>query len=456
MANEHADQSPPLIPDPTFPADDTLVDGARAGGAPAASYDDAELERLQTRTLRVLFASAIFGRAAMSIGFAVAVLLIKEMLGDGTWAGSSTAAITIGTAISASALSRYMNRNGRRPGLALGYVAATVGSIVALLGGQTLLLAPFLLGLLLVGVGQGGTNLARYAAADLAKPEVRGKAISSVVFASTIGAVGGPALLGSADSVGESIGLDEFVGAYLYAGVFFFLAGAILVIGLRPDPLVVAGGLRTGPAPGTRGGSSGGLSEGFSAIMANPVARVAAIGLALSQAVMVMVMAMTPLHMDAHGHGVAAVGWIISVHTAGMYAFAPIAGWASDRYGRMPTLALGGLVLIAATVMTALAGDAPVSLMFPGLFLLGLGWSFGIVAASALLTESVEAESVVAAQGSADFITAFASGSGALASGFVFTMAGFHILSMIGIAGAGVVLVSAYYRHRMTPPVALS
>ncbi len=428
--------------------------------AHAAEPDEHELEAIQTRTLRVLFASAIFARAGMSVAFAVAVLIIAEILGEGTWAGSSTAAITVGTAFSASILSRYMSRRGRRPGLSVGYIAAAVGSAVAVASGQALLLFPFLLGLVLIGVGQGATNLARYAAADLAKPEVRGKAISAVVFASTIGAVGGPALLGPAGSIAESLGLDELVGAYLFALLFFAAAGLVLWIGLRPDPLVISGGIQPKVAevdpsvdgPPQAAKAKGGLGDGFRSIMANPVARVAAGGLAVSQAVMVMVMAMTPLHMDAHGHSVAAVGWVISVHTAGMYAFAPLAGWASDRYGRLPILALGGLVLMVSTVLSALAGEAPASLMFPALFLLGLGWSFGIVASSALLTEVVPADEAVGAQGAADFLTGFASGAGALASGFVFTMAGFHILSMIGIAASGLVLVAAYYRHRLTGP----
>jgi MFS family permease len=186
----------------------------------------------------------------------------------------------------------------------------------------------------------------------------------------------------------------------------------------------------------------------MAAINANPLARLAALGLAISQAVMVMVMAMTPLHMDAHGHTLGIIGAVISAHTAGMYAFAPIAGWASDKYGRLPILVVGGVVLVASTVMTALAGEAPALLMFPGLFLLGLGWSFGIVASSALLTEVVPPESQVPAQGAADFITSFMSGGGALASGFVFTMAGFHVLSMLGIAAAGIVVVYAFYHYR--------
>ena len=83
------------------------------------------------------------------------------------------------------------------------------------------------------------------------------------------------------------------------------------------------------------------------------------------------------------------------------------------------------------------------------MFLLGLGWSFGMVASSALLTESIQGSDQVPAQGAADFLTSFASGVGALASGFVFTMAGFHILSVIGMLASGLVLVYGLYHHRL-------
>ena len=148
-----------------------------------ALLSDGERRRIQRRTLIVLFLRAIFGRAAISVGFVVAALIMADILGSSTWAGASTGAMTVGTALSASALASYMNRKGRRPGLTLGYVFAAVGAAIAVFGGDQLSVAPFLFGIVLMGVGQGGTNLARYAAADLAEPSDRAKAISLVVFA---------------------------------------------------------------------------------------------------------------------------------------------------------------------------------------------------------------------------------------------------------------------------------
>ena len=381
----------------------------------------------------------------MTIAFVVVSILTKDILGSSTWAGVASAAITVGTALSSSALSSYMNRAGRRPGLVLGYVIAMIGGMVAAFGGQAALIVAYLIGLALFGVGQGSTGLTNYAAADLADDRDRGKAIGYVVFASTVGAVGGPALSGPAAAFGGLFGFGDYIGAHLVSVLFFALSALLLFVGLRPDPLVVSGKLDPDRPPAVSG-----FGPGLLAIRAEPLAVVALLGLVISQAVMVMVMTMTPLHMEAHGKSVGLVGWVLSAHTAGMFAFAPLAGWFADRYGRLLALLISAVILIVSTIMTAFAQEAPSLLMFPGLYLLGLGWSFGAVASSALLTEAVPDVDTVAAQGAAELIKSFASGAGALASGFIFSMAGFHMLSMVGIAGSGVLLVAAFFQLRLS------
>ncbi len=165
------------------------------------------------------------------------------------------AAITVGTALSSSALSSYMKRKGRRPGLVVGYMVAAAGGLIAAFGGQAALIIAYLVGLVLFGVGQGSTGLARYAAADLANDRDRGKAIGYVVFASTIGAVGGPALSGPAARFGEWFGYGPYIGSHLVSVGFFLLAGGLLFIGLRPDPLVASGKLDARGAGRRRGDS---------------------------------------------------------------------------------------------------------------------------------------------------------------------------------------------------------
>lgn len=401
------------------------------------------------RTLRVLWASAVLSRGAFSSMFPVSVLAIKEILGSSTWAGLSTGFSTIGSALCAAWLATYMQRHGRAPGLTRGFAAAALGGAIAILAIQLSSLALFLSAMLLIGAGSGAANLSRYAAADLASEERRSREISTVIFASTFGAVIFPLFIGFAGDIAEAVSLDKNAGGFAMSIVLAALAAAAIWLFMRPDPLVVAGGVD----PDATRKNATPFFEACSIAMNRPLARLAFFALVVGQAVMVGVMAMTPLHMEAHGHGNGIIGAVISAHTAGMFALAPIAGWISDNRGRVPTIALGGATLVLATALTALAGEAPEELMFPGLFLLGLGWSFTIVAGSALLTESVEVGDRVAVQGAADMATNIASGSGALVSGVVLSMSGFHTLSFIGMSAAGLLLVSAFFRFKLSPNV---
>jgi MFS family permease len=159
---------------------------------------------LQRRTMRVLVSAQVLGGLAIGVGASVSPLLAKEILdGDGTFAGLAFASLTLGAAVAAIPLSRLMARRGRRPGLVRGYVMATSGAATAVVSSLAesfplLLLGMMLLGMMLLGWGTSANLLARYAGADLAEPDHRGRAISTVVWATTVGAVAGPNALGPA------------------------------------------------------------------------------------------------------------------------------------------------------------------------------------------------------------------------------------------------------------------
>ena len=412
----------------------------------AIAIDGVDTVAVQKRTLAVLRLSSTFSRGAVSASFPVAVLAIKDLLGSETWAGLSTASSTVGSAIAAGLLATFMQRRGRTPGLALGLGTAVLGAVLCIVAIQAGMLPVFLVGMVLVGVGSGTSNMSRYAAADLATDATRSSAIGSIVFFATFGAVLAPNSIGVLGRIAESLGFDANAGGFLAAIVLFGVSAAVVWLFLRPDPLVVSGGVN---ADATTRKRTVPFSEAVAIAWAHPLARLAFVALVVSQAVMVMVMAMTPLHMEDHGHSNGWIGAVISAHTAGMFAFAPIAGRISDRMGRVETIVLAGSTLVAATVFTGLAGEAPRSLLFPGLFLLGLGWSFGVVAGSALLTESVAESDRVAVQGAADLATNVASGAGAMTAGFVVAGAGYHILSLIGMAAAGLLMIQSWFENRL-------
>ncbi|MGE0308379.1 MAG: MFS transporter [Acidimicrobiia bacterium] len=400
----------------------------------------AERAALQRHTLRVLASGQVVGAAALGSAVTVGAFVIQGILGQTTpWAGVATATVTMGTALMAQVLSRLMQRRGRRVGLELGYGLAVVGALVAGLGAESESLSVFLVGLFLYGNGQAANLLSRYAATDLAEPEQRSQAMSKIVFASTCGAVLGPLLIGPMERAGQSwFGLHKYTGPWLFTAVCFMAAMTNTAIRLRPDPLVVAGGVSAAGSPRQplRIGATMNL------IGRHRSARLAVFAMVVSQVTMVAVMAMTPVHLKIHGHeGVSQ--YVVSLHIAGMYAFSPLVGRFSDRRGRVDTIWVGAVMLVVSSLTAALSGDVE-QLLFPSLWLLGLGWNFGLIGGSTLLIDSVPATERVAVQGVADLMMSFCGGLTGFASGFIRRAVGFHILASLATIAAGVLLTAAH------------
>jgi len=398
---------------------------------------------LQLKTLRILTSGQIIGAAALASAVTVGAYVVQDILGQKTpWGGIATATVTIGTAVMAQVLSRLMMRRGRRPGLQLGYILATCGALIAALGAQHSVLWLFLSGLFLFGNGQASNLLARYAATDLAEPEHRAQAMSRIVFASTFGAVFGPLLISPAEAAGQDwFGLHKYTGPWLLSATVLFFAFLNTALRLRPDPLVVSGGivLRTDAKLPS-------IPEALSVVVATSKGKLALASMVISQATMVAVMTMTPVHMKLHGHETLSQ-YVVSLHIAGMYAFSPLVGRHADRKGTTSTVLIGSGLLVLATIMSALSGEAAI-MLFPALWLLGIGWNFGLIGGSAMLLESVPAEKRVTVQGSADLMMSFCGGLAGLSSGFIRKAVGYHLLSASATVLAGLLLVSAYYSYR--------
>ncbi|MEO7398565.1 MAG: MFS transporter, partial [Ilumatobacteraceae bacterium] len=417
------------------------VDAADAAGASFGSADRAELQR---RTLRVLSAGQVIGAAALASAVTVGAFVIQGILGQDTpWAGVATAMVTTGTGFMAQMLSRLMQRRGRRAGLQLGYGLAVIGGLLGAGGAEFESLPLFLCGLFLYGNGQAANLLARYAATDLAEPAGRSQAMSRIVFASTFGAVLGPLLIGPAEHVGQAwFGLEKYTGPWLFGSTFFTVAMINTSLRLRPDPLIVAGGLsvRAPEGPPIR------ITTTIASIIGRPAARLAVLAMIISQVTMVAVMAMTPVHLKLHNHeGVSQ--YVVSVHIAGMYAFSPLVGRYCDRRGRVPAIFLGAVLLVVSTLLAAVSGGVE-QLLFPSLWILGLGWNFGLIGGSNLLIDSVSTSERVAVQGAADLMMSLSGGLAGFASGFIRRAVGFHLLAAFSTAAAAVLLVVAYFARR--------
>lgn len=388
----------------------------------------------------------VVASAALASAVTVGAYVVQGILGQDTpWGGIATATVTTGSAFMSQLLARIMSKSGRRVGLQTGYFLAIAGGLIAGLGVQRSSLTIFLLGLFLYGNGQASNLLARYAATDLALPQERAQAMSKILFASTFGAVLGPVLVVPAQWAGQEwFGWQKYTGPWVFAAIFFIGALVNIYVRLRPDPLELSGGLRSQAAVGV---TTPRLTEALRIICSSRSGRVALMAMVVSQVTMVAVMTMTPVHLKAHGHE-SISSYVISLHIAGMYAFSPLVGRFSDARGRLPTILVGGLLLVLATILAAIAGEAAV-VLFPALWLLGIGWSFALIGGSSLLVDSVPTESRVTVQGSADVMMSLCGGIAGFSSGFIRKAIGYHMLSSIAMLLAGVLIAVAYASYRI-------
>jgi len=372
--------------------------------------------------------SQVFGSAGYVSAVAFLGLLAADLTGNDRLAGVPNATMTLGTALLAGPLARRAIHRGRRTALVTGYLLGAVGAVASFLAGQTgsfLLLLP---ALLVLGSLQASGLQTRFAAADHASPDQRARAISLVVWVGAIGGVLGPSLATWENDFGISLGARPWVSPLLLAAVLSLIAAG-----------VVSQRLPTSPALAGRAAPASRWTETWTHVTANPLALLGIVTVALSQAAMVAVMVMTPLHMRDHGQAELS-GFVIAVHVFGMFGLAPVVGRFVDRLGPVRTIKIGATILGAGVLISVIAGYHPV-LIFVGLFLLGLGWNFGLISGSTLLTSSIEGGYRLAAQGLSDSVLSILGGAAALVSGFVKQSWGFPWLANLALALAVVVLV---------------
>lgn len=411
------------------------------------TYDRAAVQR---RTLAVTMSSVIPTTAAMGSAFAASAVLAEEITGSATLATLAAGSMSIGSMAAAVPLARRMARLGRRQGLVAGWALGAAGAVTAV-GAAVFSLYPLVvLGIIGVGVGQSTNLAARYAVADLAADNRRARAIGMLVWASTFGAAAGPTIaLGPVADFAGFIGLPELAGPYVLSSAMFLTGLMITLLGMRPDPLEVLGTIGSeAPRPASP-------TTVIRRITALPAARLALLAMLVGQMVMVTVMTATPLHMTSGDQDYAVIGQVISLHIVGMYAFSPIVGWLVDRMGTYVIITLGGLILFAGAELAGHTDPAHSAGLFSGLTLIGIGWSCGLIAGSALLTNSFPVQQRVEVQGGADFVMITGGAVGGLSSGGLVELLGFQSLSHYsGIAALVLVAaaVGAWFTARMARP----
>ena len=399
----------------------------------------------QRRILVVLVLAQILSGAGLAAGITVGAVLAQQMLGSTSLAGVPSTLFTVGSALAALVVGAVSQSRGRRAGLGLGYAVGAVGAVgvvgAAAVGEPWLLFTAFFV----YGAGTATNLQARYAGADLAHPARRGRAISTVLVATTVGGVVGPNLAATTDTAAVGLGLPPLTGPFVLAAVAYGAAAVVLTVLLRPDPLLRARALLTsasdpaasaGPAAGTPAAGSGAVLAGATTMI-------------VTQLVMVAIMTMTPVHILEHGHGIAAAGLIIGLHVAAMYLPAPLSGWAVDRFGTGPAAVLAGVVLLAAGLVAALAPGSSLVALGVALVLLGVGWNLGLLSGTTAVTGSLDPGTRARTQGRVDVAVALSGAAGGFGSGVMVAGTSYEALALAGgLLGVVALTVAAVVERR--------
>ncbi|MFB5934732.1 MFS transporter [Peribacillus frigoritolerans] len=394
------------------------------------SYVDSQEKQkmLYKRTLIIISISQIFGGAGLAAGVTVGALLAQQMLGTDAFAGVPSGLFTLGSAGAALIVGRLSQRYGRRTGLTAGFMIGGLGAIGVIMA--AIINSVFLLfaSLLIYGAGTATNLQARYAGTDLANNKQRATAISITMVFTTFGAVAGPNLVNVMGDFALSIGVPSLAGPFILSAAAFILAGLVLFVLLRPDPLVIARAIEASKQESNRLGYSADTEQ-----MVNKRGIiVGAAIMVLTQIVMVAIMTMTPVHMRHHGHDLGEIGLVIGFHIAAMYLPSLVTGVLVDKFGRTAMAIASGATLLLAGLISAIAPGDSMILLVIALSLLGLGWNFGLISGTALIVDSTDTSNRAKTQGTVDVLIALSGASGGALSGMIVAGSSYTALSFIG------------------------
>lgn len=395
------------------------------------SYIDSpeKQKRLYQRTLFIVVLSQIFGGTGLAAGITVGALLAQDMLGTDSFAGLPTALFTLGSAGAALLVGRLSQRFGRRLGLATGFIAGGLGAIGVVIAALTNHIILLFASLLIYGAGTATNLQARYAGTDLANSTQRATAISIAMVSTTFGAVAGPNLVEVMGKFATSIGVPALAGPFILAAAAFILAGLVLLVLLRPDPLIVANAIADVQKVEKNHPIDTDLET--SSINKRGIV-VGATVMVLTQVVMVAIMTMTPVHMGHHGHSLQAVGIVIGIHVGAMFLPSLVTGVLVDKVGRTVMAIASGITLLASGLLAAVAPGDSMVLLTIALALLGLGWNFGLISGTALIVDATHPSTRAKTQGAVDVLIALSGAAGGALSGLVVAHSSYATLSLAG------------------------
>jgi MFS family permease len=406
-------------------------------------FSKEQLISLQKRTVKVLSLGQALGGFGLGATLSVGALLAVELSGTTAWSGAAATLSTLGSAAVAIPLANLAFKRGRRVSLAFGAFLAILGAAMMILATYTQSFPVEIVALLFLGAGSAVSLQARFAAADIPTGKPKGRDLSLVVWATTLGAVIGPNLIAPGETLGLWLGMPHLAGPFLFTIAAQLSSTLVFWFGLRPDPLIVARDI-AGLDPKQKNAS---LKDALEVVREFPLAGYAVLTIALSHMVMVSVMSMTPAHLNAEGHSLADVGFTISLHVAGMYSLAPVFGWLTDKFGAIRIVITGQFISLTSLAVSGFWQSEFYAVVL-GLFLLGVGWSASTVAASALLSETLATGQRSKVQGFSDSLMNLSGAFGGAISGIILTMFTFGGLNAAALVPVVFIALATSYSKK--------
>jgi len=341
-------------------------------------------DALAKRNVLVLVAAQAILGAQMPMIFTIAGLAGSTLAPNVCWATLPISMTVIGTMLTATPISAFMQRHGRRAGFFVGALGGAIGAAIGAYGLATGSFLLFCIGALFTGIYMSAQGFYRFAASDTASDAFRPKAISWVMAGGLLSAVIGPQLVkATSDMMAVT-----FLGSYL-AVIVLNLVGMFLFLALdipKPRPPVAGA-----PLGRTRG-----------ELLRTPTIAVAMICATVSYALMNLVMTSSPLAVVGCGFDTGNAADVVTAHVLAMYAPSFVTGHIIARFGTERVIALG-LTILAAAGAVAMAG-VELENFFLALVLLGIGWNFGFIGATTMLTSAQRPEERGRLQGLNDLI----------------------------------------------------
>jgi MFS family permease len=382
------------------------------------------------RTVASLAASFALMWAGMSLVAGPGSQALVTLTGNLSHAGIFVALIYVGAAAAAAVAGRLMDRVGRRPVLAAAHLLGGLGYLAAGRGVAIGSTGLFLAGTATFAMAFGAGNLTRVAVAEMFPPAIRGRGIATVQLSAIFGAVAGPLLLLGSVPLAKVLGQSPLVLVWYVAPPLLVVAALVTL--RAAEPLSIAKdlakyhpGVPAAPPPTT-------TNTGRWVLLAGGLA------LAASHGAMAALMGVAGAAVAHAGLGTRTLGFLMLAHFVGMFGLSRQVGTVADRFGRRNTM-LAGLCILAlgGAVMAVEAGAIGFGI---GLLLAGVGWSFGFIGGTVLLTDAVAPARRARVIGRADLVAQLGAAGVATAGGYWFAH---HGMAALGGFAAGLSLVAA-------------